>query len=78
MGLSAFSSGFTALRVLKRDGMVNGLISGVILFLIHATVSSFFGEGGVTKLLLFGAAELPLAALGGILSVNMGSKKSRT
>ena len=77
VALSAFAAGFSALRMIKADGLVNGLIAGAVFFLLHAAMGLCFGDDGLSKFLTFGAIELPLGALGGIISVNLKSKRTR-
>ena len=70
--VSCFFSGFISARKLKKNGLVTGIISGIILtavfYFIFAVFSSF--SLSQSSLLLIPSCILP-AAVSGILAVNI-------
>lgn len=72
---SAFASGFISVRIIKEHGMVVGLFSGFILFLITLIAGLFFTEQSVSFATLTKAFLMCISgSIGGIVAVN---KKQR-
>lgn len=72
---ASFFAGFVSLWKIGSGGLVNGLICGCILAVLHLAFSLIFGEGGrFIYVILSVAAEIVLATFGGIVSVNVKSK----
>ncbi len=70
-----FASGFITSKILKSGGLVNGAITGGVLFLIVLVISLFADRGGLTLNTLFNFLIIMLSALiGGVLGVG-GKKK---
>ena len=68
------TAGFTASKILKSGGLLNGAVTGGALFLLVLIISLFADRGGLTLNTLFNLLIIMLSALiGGILGV--GKKK---
>ncbi len=67
---AATAGGFTAGWKEKSNGLVSGLCTGLVLFLLHLAVTLCFGSPSLS-LLSFGLAEGLGGTLGGIMGVNL-------
>ncbi len=73
--LGGLASGFTASKIIKSGGLLNGAITGGILFAIVLIISLFADRGGLTLNTLFNFLIIMLSAfIGGVLGVG-GKKK---
>ena len=74
--LSSFIAGFTAVRSVKKNGVVNGALCGLIQALI-CSVAVFFinGNNSGSGIFILMAVIIALGALGGISAVNLKVKK---
>ena len=73
--LGGLSAGFTASKILKSGGIINGLITGGILFAIVIIVSLFLDRGGLTANTLFNFLIIMISALiGGVLGIGKNKK----
>lgn len=71
MILGSFVGGFKTARLLKQNGLVMGIITGVCLFLVMLVLSLFFVREQISILILVkGFVVLLCSGLGGILGVN--------
>lgn len=73
VAFDAFFGGLLTARLLKRNGLRNGLICGAIYAAIHILACIVFkglGDVGATVFALF-AVEICTATLGGIIGVNL-------
>ncbi len=69
-------SGFTASKILKSGGLLNGAVTGGVLFFIILIISLFTDKGGLTLNTLFNFVIIMLSALiGGVWGVNRKKKK---
>lgn len=69
--VSSFSSGYVSVRFLKENGLLYGLLSGLIFFLILFTSSLFVSNERLSTVILLKATVTMLSgAVGGVLSVN--------
>jgi putative membrane protein (TIGR04086 family) len=71
VALASITAGFISLRLIGADGLVNGLIAGAVFFIIHVALGAIMGDEGIIQYLIYGALELPMGALGGVISVNL-------
>ena len=68
----SFFGGFLTARLIKSNGLRNGLICGAIYAIVHVLACIIFtglGDAGAIIFAMF-AAELCTAALGGVFGVN--------
>lgn len=74
--LGSFVAGFVSSRIVKKNGLIIGLITGAILFLI-LIVSSLFvvSESFSVTFLVKALAALLASGIGGILGVNYNRKR---
>lgn len=71
-----FVSGFTSSKILKSGGLLNGAVTGGVIFAIVLIISLFADRGGLTFNTLFNFLIIMLSALiGGILGIG-GKKKN--
>lgn len=74
--IGAFAGGFFAAKLLGERGIVCGLISGIIFFLLLWASGGIFGLGGYSvSVLIKAAVSLAAAMLGGITGVNLSKIK---
>ena len=74
VAVASLTAGLISLKLIGTDGLVNGLIAGGVVFIIHIALGALMGDEGIVQYLIYGALELPMGALGGVISVNL--KKS--
>ena len=67
----AFAGGFASARIFGESGIVCGLVSGTIFFLVLWASGGIFGLGDYTaSVVIKAAASLAAAMLGGVIGVN--------
>ena len=69
--LSAFVSGYFSVRVIKENGMVNGIIAGLVMFIFMFFSWLIFNREPFTTIILVKVTlMLLMGAIGGIVGVN--------
>lgn len=71
LAVGSFFSGFVALWKIGSSGLVNGIICGAVLSVLHLAAALLFGDGGnLVYLTVSVVIELLLSTFGGVVSVN--------
>lgn len=69
--LGAFFSGYICLKILRQDGLFNGIICGFVLFLVLVSAGAVACGEHLTLITVYkGIGMVFSGALGGIISVN--------
>lgn len=71
IAVGSFVAGFVSLWKIGRQGLVNGLICGALIAVLHLILSLLFGDGGkLLYIIVSVVVELLFAVFGGVVSVN--------
>ncbi len=69
--ISAFVCGFVAVRPIRKDGIIIGILSVLPVYIVTVIVSSLIGRSGVGIIgWILLAIQIILSAIGGIIAVN--------
>ena len=73
VGLAAFVTGFLSVFLIKSNGLLNGAVAGIVFFICQTLFSFALGDGQLisVQMLIYLAVDIILAAIGGIMSVNI-------
>ena len=70
VAVACLIAGFVAVRLIGTGGLLNGVVTGAVFFLIHLIVFFILGGSFSIGLLIYLAVELGCACLGGVAAVN--------
>ena len=67
----AFACGAVAVLRIGSGGLVNGLISGILFFVVHMLLTAVFGGAFTASAFVFAAVDIVVSAVGGIAAINI-------